>query len=521
VTQPGSVIDEAGGPVQSGPPVLRVRGCSKTFGRSRVLKDVDLEIGAGEIFGLLGQNGSGKSTLIKILAGFHAPEPGAVCEFNGEPLDLPVSTRDRHRLRMGFVHQDLGLVPDLTVLENLRTGRFESTRFGKINWRRERAEARELLQRFSVPARPDQRVGDLPESARAPLAIARALGGLGDFDRSLVILDEPTPYLSSEAVQRLFEAMRTARDAGAAVLFVSHRLDEVLTITDRVGVLRDGAIVGVAPTPEVDEAKLVEMIVGKKIGALYPAPVEPGKKTLLGVKGLSAEKITDVSFEAAEGEIVGFTGLLGTGFEELPYVVAGDVDQTDGEISLDGTPILAGEGIRKRIGKGLVMVPANRPERGAVTDLSVRENITIPRVSDYFRKLLMNHSDERVDVAELMEQFDVRPRDSERQLGTLSGGNQQKAVLAKWVSVRPKVLVLHEPTQGVDVGARKQIFEQIASLARGGTTILIVSVEYKDLCGLADRVFVFGSGGRVRSEVSGAGLTEDALVSECFQAVSR
>jgi ribose transport system ATP-binding protein len=502
-------------------PIVALENLSKTFAGQKALRSVDLAVLPGEIHGLLGQNGSGKSTLIKILAGYYEPDPGAALAVNGRPINLPLHPGEFRRLGMSFVHQNLGLVDTLSVLDNLRVGRYRSRFFWKVNWRHERRRVRQALRRFGVEVDPDKLVSDLPESTRAIVAIARALQELEGHEVGMLILDEPTVYLSREAVDTLFNAVREVARGNISILFVSHRLEEVLAITDRVTVLRDGAVAGTAVTSEVNEDDLVEMIIGRRMTDLYPAPPEPGVKRVLGARNVSGDVVEGASFDVYEGEVLGLTGLIGSGFEELPYLLMGTAPSREGHLILgEKTVALDRMSVRGRIDAGMTLVPANRGRDGAALRLTVAENVSLPKVSSYFRNLLLNHRTERNDVLRLLHDFDVRPPQPGKIFGTLSGGNQQKAIMGKWLSCRPNVLILHEPTQGVDVGARKQIFQQIRNATERGTAVLMVSLEYEDLAHLCDRVIVFRDG-RMVSELSGASLTEDRIVEQCYRGESQ
>lgn len=505
-----------------GQPVISLKGLSKTFGGGRpALDGVALDVMQGEIHGLLGQNGSGKSTLIKVLAGYHTPDPGATLEVNGEPVPLPVAPGQFRDLGMSFVHQNLGLTDTMSVLDNMRVGRYSRGLGWRIPWRSERQRVQEGLRRFELDLDPDTLVSELPQGTRAVIAIARAVQEIEGHERGILVLDEPTPYLPRDAVARLFDAMRKVADDNIAILFISHRLDEVQQITDRVTVLRDGKVVATAETAGLEADDLIEMIVGRRLDDLYPEAPVPGDKLVLGVGDLRGEVVQDLSFDVYAGEVVGLTGLLGTGFEDVPYLLMGTVPAESGVLTFeDGVRPIDTLSVRDRIDLGMVLVPANRERDGIASGLSVAENVTLPRISSYFRRFLMDSRAEHADVTGLLHRFDVRPPDPARAMTTLSGGNQQKAVLGKWLSTNPRVLVLHEPTQGVDVGARKQIFALIREATDHGCAVVLASLEYEDLAHLCDRVLVF-RGGRVTSELSRGELSEERIVERCLRPVER
>jgi len=504
------------------PPVARATRLSKSFDGRKVLREVDLDVMPGEVHALVGQNGSGKSTLIKILSGYHAPDwpsdsPGPRLEVRGEPVDLPLSAPEAGRLGCAFVHQELPIALEATVLENLLVGRFQTAFPGRIRWGRERARVSEALLGFGLDVRPDQLVGGLPGVERAMLAILRALQGLPDDRPGLLVLDEPTAYLPRDGLERVFESIRRVAAAGHGVLVVTHRLGEVFAISDRVSVLRDGSKVKQAATRELTEQAVIEAILGFEMDELYPEAVEREGEVALAVEELSGERLLPFDFELRAGEIVGATGLLGAGYEELPYLLFGARRARSGVIRIGGesheqrrlSPHRAME-------LGMALVPADRRGAGAVLDASVRENVTLPALRRYFRGGLLRSGEERRHVLDVLHRFDVTPPEPDRRMGTLSGGNQQKAHLAKWFDLEPRVLILHEPTQGVDVGARRAIFRLIRDAADSGAAVILASAEYADLAHLCRRALVFREGHLV-AELDGEALTEERIIEQSLR----
>lgn len=498
-------------------PVVATRGMSKTFAGLRVLKDVDVEILPGEVHGLVGQNGSGKSTLIKILAGYHGPDEGSELFVEGKPISLPLSSADPRHFGISFVHQDLGLVETATVLENLRVGRYQTSLGWRISWSNEASITREALARIGSSLDPHALLSTVRDVDRALLAIARALeavrqrGGGG-----LLVLDEPTAYLPRDAAERLFSAMRGVAEAGVGVLFVTHRLDEIEAITDRVSVLRDGVLVTTQATASVSHDQLVEHILGFSLDRLYPEPHESHGERVVSVRGLSGERVQDFSVDLGRGEILGVTGLLGMGHEELPYLLFGAERARTGTLEIDGqTHDLQGLSPRKAIDAGLALSPGNRRRDGGVSAATVTENLTLPSLGNYFQRGRLQYRREERNVGDMIRNFRVTPPDPAAELGTLSGGNQQKALLAKWFHREPTVFLVHEPTQGVDIGAKRQIFQLIREAADAGTSFIVASSEYEDLANICDRVLVLRDG-RVVSSLHGSTLTEERLVEQCF-----
>jgi ribose transport system ATP-binding protein len=497
--------------------VLSARSVSKTFSGKTVLRDLDLEVRPGQVHGLLGQNGSGKSTFIKILAGFHAPDDGASLEIAGKPVALPLDPSEPHLLGLSFVHQDLGLVPEMTVLENLRIRSFETGLGWRIRWRRERRHVREALDRFGLEhVSPRAEIATLRDVERAMVAIVRALEQLKGHTGGLLVLDEPTAYLPRDGVDRLFHAVRTVAAAGHGVLFVTHRLEEVRALTDRVTILRDGAHVETADTASLTERDLIERILGRSLGELYPSAHHMRGDIALSVDGVAGSVVRSFSLRLHHGEIVGLTGLLGMGQEQVPHLLFGSQPATAGRLELAGRPLdLARMSPRRAIAEGIALLPANRLREGAAQAATVTENVTLPTLPVYFRRGLLNHRRERREVAAKMREFQVVPPEPRRVFAKLSGGNQQKALLAKWFATRPRIFLLHEPTQGVDIGAKQQIFARIRDVAEAGGAVVIASVEYEDLAHLCDRVLVFRDG-EVVAELRGADLVEHRIVEQCF-----
>jgi ribose transport system ATP-binding protein len=500
------------------PAVIAARNFSKTFTGRTVLQSVDLDVLPGEVHGLLGQNGSGKSTLIKILAGFHHPDEGASLTVRGSDVPLPLRPGGARRHGMSFVHQDLGLAAELTVLENFRVGLYDTRLAWRVNWREERRIVRAALRRYGARCEPDALVSSLGEVDRAMVAIARALEELRTGDGGLLVLDEPTPYLPRDGVERLFASVREAAASGIGVLFVTHRLEEVHALTDRVTILRDGRLVGTTVAASASEADLIELILGFALDELYPAPHDSVGDVALSMRHVNADDVKDLDLELRRGEIVGVTGLLGMGWERVPYLIFGADSGATGSIEVGGrTHQLDDFTPAKAMRRGMALLPANRLRDGGVPSATVTENLTLPTVGTYFSGGLLKHRREVRRVAELLEEFQVSPPDPDRTFATLSGGNQQKVLVAKWLETKPKVLLLHEPTQGVDVGARAQIFTRIRDAAEAGTAVVLASSEYEDLVHLCDRVIIFRDG-RAVSEVSGAALTVERLVEQSLRA---
>jgi ribose transport system ATP-binding protein len=504
-------------------PVVALRNLSKTFGGARALDGVALTVLPGEVHGLLGENGSGKSTLIKVLAGFHAPDDGEL-EINGEPVKLPLAPGKFAGLGLSFVHQDLGLIRELTVLENLRIVELASSGSWKIDWRRERRRARETFERFDVPLRPDAVVNDISETDRALLAIIRATEDIkeatGADRRGLLILDEPTVFLPKEGTERLFAIVRDIVAKHASVLFVSHDLDEVREITDRVTVLRDGRVHGTVVTKDANEGQLVEMIIGRRLAQLeLDRPDTSATSIGASVRDLRSPLLRGVSFEVRQGEVLGVTGLMGSGFEEIPYLLFGAKSCTGGELATDGaTYDLKSMTPKRALGADMALIPADRQRDGAVGSLTVGDNVMLQVLDDYEPARLQRRRLSSTS-GELLRTYDVRPSDPGVIYQSLSGGNQQKALLAKWMQTDPRLLLLHEPTQGVDVGAREQIFRTLSAAAESGMSIIVASSDYDQLATVCDRVLVIGRG-RIVRELAGSDVTKERVAEQVYNSVT-
>jgi ribose transport system ATP-binding protein len=503
-------------------PALRVERLSKHFGGVQALGQVSLEVAPGEVHGLLGANGSGKSTLIKIVAGFHQPEPGGRLWVNGIEAKLPLAPGAFHELGLSFVHQDLGLIPSLTVAENLFIGAVASRWSWRLSWRKESRRAAAILSGYGVEIDPARPAGELSRLEQAMLAIIRALersaAGPG-AERTLLVLDETTVFLPRSGIERLFSLVRSTVARGAGVLFVSHDLDEVREITDRVTVLRDGHVQGTIPTRSATKGELIEMMIGRTL-AQSTAVHLPARSGPAASINLRADGLAPLELDVRQGEIVGLTGLVGSGFERLPYLAFGAEPVTDGKMTVGEVTVpLASLTPARALDHGVVLLPANRPRDGVVAELSIAENVMLPVLERYRRGLRLRRRALARDARTLLERFDVRPNVPRAPYGTLSGGNQQKALLAKWLQLEPKLLLLDEPTQGVDVAAREQIISIISQVAAAGAAVICASSDHDQLARLCDRVLVFARG-RISAELRGDKVSKQAITEASFEAFS-
>ena len=487
-------------------PLLLVEGLSKTFPGLRALDDVGFTVDTGEIVALVGQNGSGKSTLVKVLTGIHDADPGARIEVRG---------RDGGdgRTAIHVIHQDLGLVGQLNTVENLDLGRHHGLGAALPVHRRDEVQhARELLRTFDAAFDVTVPVSRLTPAERTIVAIARALDGWTD-PHGLLILDEPTAALHSDEVGRLFTAVRRAAARGAGVIFVSHRLDEVMDLADRVVVLRDGRLVADTPVAALDHTELVRLIVGSALEQSAPRDRRGPGELALRVRDLAGGTVRDVGLDVRAGEVLGVSGILGSGREHLAALLFGALPRTCGDVAVGGVALPPGDA-RRAIRAGVAYVPADRHADGAVMTMRVRENVTLPDLRRLRRRWgRLDATAERREVANWVRQVGLRPAEPERPLELFSGGNQQKVVLAKWLRNGPRVLLLDEPTQGVDVGAKASIYELVRDAAAAGTAVLMTSSDTAELASLCDRVVVMRHG-TACAELQGRDLTEERLVVE-------
>ncbi len=501
-----------GAPIADEPPaaqtIVRIQALSKTFPGQQALRGVSLSLRAREVHALCGQNGSGKSTLIKVLSGYHQPDPGARIELLGEQI-APWKGEGRRRLH--FIHQELGLIDSLNAVENLALGHgYGTLGLMPIRWRRQAIQAHRLLLRLGIEIDLTRPVGELTSIERTMIAVARALRGWED-DAGLLVLDEPTVSMSKPEVDRLFSAVREIASRGAAVLYVSHRMEEIFAVAQWVSVLREGSLVMSQPVAAVTHDEVVEAIAGGLVGEhTRGTQMLPGQKRItLKAKSISGNAVQGASFEVAAGEILGVTGLAGSGVDDLAELLFGSYPLEAGEIELDGATLGRLSPYRAKQ-LGMALVPANRAVKGCIPAFSARENMTLPSLSGLQDFTGIRRRREREVVFEWMRRVELRPQDPELPLASFSGGNQQKAVIARWLRLDPRVLILHEPTQGVDVGARVAIRQLLTDAASRDTAIIICSCDVVDLIKLCDRLIVLDSG-RVVSQLTGAELSEERV----------
>ena len=486
-------------------PLLALSGVSKSFGAVAALRDARLELYAGEAHALVGENGAGKSTLVKILAGAHAPDTGTLM-LDGRPLVLS-GPADARAAGIAVIYQEPTLFPDLSVAENIFMGRQPLRSLRRIDAAAMRARTRELFERLGVHIDPDRPARGLSIADQQLVEIAKALS----FDARVLVMDEPTAALSGVEVERLFAVTRSLRDSGTAVLFISHRFDEIFSLCQRITVMRDGQWVSTDPVEALTVDEVVRRMVGREVSTLYPKQDSVVREPRLEVRGLTRHGIfSDVSFTVHGGEIVALAGLVGAGRSEVIRAVFG-IDRYDaGEVLVDGRRLPRGN-TSAAIAAGLALVPEDRRQQGLVMELSVARNTTLPRRWSLSRLGLLSGAAERRFARVWADRLRVKAARLTDPVATLSGGNQQKVVLAKWLATEPRVLIVDEPTRGIDVGTKAEVHRLLAQLAAEGVAVLMVSSELPEVLGMADRVLVMHEG-RLVANIPREGANEESVM---------
>ncbi len=491
---------------------LEVRHVSKTFSGGKALDDVSFALGRGQVHALIGGNGSGKSTLVKCLAGIQPTDPGGEVIVGGHAVSGHHISPDWARTNgLRFVHQDPGTFPTMTVKENFALGHGFPAAGGLIRWKVLETRARDLLDRFNIAARPGQLLGDLRPADRAMIAIARAMQDRYEGHAeavSTLVLDEPTASLPEDEVELLLSAIRGYVADGLAIVFISHRLDEVTAISDTVTVLRDGRLVASRSAEGLREEDLVRFIVGEALEErVTDAGVDTFGDVVASMKHVTAGPLSDVSLAVRAGEVLGIAGLLGSGRTELLQTLFGGLKIEAGTLEVGGREVRF-NGPQDAMKHGVAFVPEDRAE-AVFASMTVRENFSAPNLKRYSR-VLVNRRQEKAEATASMDRFGVKSAGYEIPISLLSGGNQQKVVLARWLKRNPQLLLLDEPTQGVDVGARAEAYAIIREAAESGMAVIIVSSDFEELADLSDRVLVL-TDGRVTAELEGADVSRHTL----------
>lgn len=486
-------------------PLLELKDIDKSFPGVKALSGATLRIYPGRVMALVGENGAGKSTLMKVLTGIYKKDAGEViyqgesCTFNG-----PKSSQEAG---IGIIHQELNLIPELTIAENIFLGREFTRAFGAIDWKKMYAEADKLLARLNLAYSSHRLVSELSIGDQQMVEIAKVLS----FGSKVIIMDEPTDALTDTETESLFSVIRELRDQGCGIVYISHRLKEIFEICDDVTVLRDGQFIGEKPVASLKEDTLIEMMVGRKLEDQYPRINIPQGKTKLNVINLSGEDVHDVSFSLHENEILGISGLMGAGRTELMKIIYGALPKTNGTVELDGKPCQIkkpAEGLEQ----GIVYISEDRKRDGLVLGMSVKENMSLTALRYFSRGMgVLNHKEEQLTVGDFIKLFNIKTPSMDQTIGFLSGGNQQKVAIARGLMTRPKVLILDEPTRGVDVGAKKEIYQLINKFKQEGLSIILISSEMPEVMGMSDRILVMHEG-RISGEFSAHNVTQEMLM---------
>ncbi len=470
-------------------PLLTLQRAAKSFGGVRALRGVDFELHAGEVHALLGENGAGKSTLIKIITGAHRPDSGEIT-VAGRKLDALTPSLAQH-LGIACIYQQPALFPDLTVEENIGLRLEPGHPWRRIDWRARRTRATELLRRVGAVIAPTAEVRSLSMPEQQLVEIACAVGA----GARIVVMDEPTASLTHREQQQLFAVVRELRAGGVGVIYISHRLEEIFALADRVTILRDGASVGTHPVSALDETTMIKLMVGREVAQLYPPSESSPGETVLAVSalGCASSGVRGVSFDVRRGEIFGLAGLVGAGRTELARVLFGQTPADVGEILLNGARITV-RSPGDAIALGIAYVPEDRRRHGVILDMPIEENMTMAIHRRIFPAAWLNFNRERKLALEFVRDLAVKCAGPDAPGGSLSGGNQQKVSLARWLATKPKLLILDEPTQGVDIGAKSEIHKIIRRLAKEGLAVILISSDLPEILGMSDRIGVMRGG---------------------------
>jgi rhamnose transport system ATP-binding protein len=500
-----SVRHETDIAVGASTPVLALNGVTKTFPGVKALSEVSLQLYPGQVTALMGENGAGKSTVVKILTGIYQPDGGDI-HVDGQPTQFPTA-QAAGRAGVTVIHQETVLFDELSVAENIFLGHAPRGRFGLIDTRAMMQRATEILASIGAEIAPSDKLKDLGIASKHLVAIARALS----IDARVVIMDEPTAALSHKEIEELYQLVETLKAQGKAILFISHKFDEIFRIADRYTVFRDGALVGEGRIADVTEAELVKLMVGRDVDQVFPERQRAPGDEIMRVTGFAhPTEFADISFTLRRGEILGFYGLVGAGRSEVMQALFGITRAASGALQIEGAPVTI-RSAADAVGHGIVYVPEDRGTQGAITVLPIFQNVTLPSIGRTSRNGFLQLAEEFKLARQYTERLDLRAASLDTHVGNLSGGNQQKVVIAKWLATQPKVIILDEPTKGIDIGSKAAVHEFMAELAAEGLAVIMVSSEIPEVLGMSDRVIVMREG-RIAAELGREGLTPETLV---------
>ena len=485
--------------------LLTVKNITKTFPGVKALQDVSLDVKRGEVLSLMGENGAGKSTLIKILAGVYSKDDGKII-FDDKEVEIN-SPIESQNLGISTIFQELNLIPNLSIAENIFVGRENRSNHFLYSRKKTIRQAEKLMDEVGLHCDPDKLVKDLPLSQRQMVEVAKALS----LNARLIIMDEPTSSLTERETETLFGIIDKLKRSGVSVIFVSHKMNEVQRISDRVHILRDGVYIGCLEKEDVTEEKIIQMMVGRKFESIFDKEQVPITDTVLEVKNLSTkDMLKDVSFKVRKGEILGFAGLVGAGRTEVMRAIFGIDKKDSGEIYMEGKKADI-RSPQDAIRYGIGLVPEDRKNQGLVLGMTVKENISMPSLERISRAGFIDLQEEREMAEEYVEKLKVKTPGLEQKVVNLSGGNQQKVVISRWLATNPKVLILDEPTRGIDVGAKKEIHKLVSSLARQGIAIIMISSEMPEILGMSDRIIVMNEG-RIKGELQRGSASQEKIM---------
>lgn len=483
---------------------IEMRGISKSFGNNKVLEKIDLVLQTGEVHALMGENGAGKSTLMNILTGLFPATTGQIVIDNKEMV-FP-NPQEAEKFGISFIHQEMNTWPDMTVLENLFLGREIKTRFGFLNQKDMESKAQKAFNRLGISIPLHARIGNLSVGQQQMIEIAKSL--LSDV--SILIMDEPTAALTDRETEKLFDIIRGLKAEGVGIIYISHRMEEIFKITDLVTVMRDGIVVDTKAIGETNPDELVRKMVGREIQDYYPEKVTKIGDVAFEVENLSGESFENISFQVRKGEILGFSGLMGAGRTEVMRVLFGLDRKIGGNIKIDDK-IIDIKNPSQAIAHGIGFLTEDRKTEGLILEFSIKDNMTLPSTKDFSKKGFFDDKTAELFVQQLIDRLQVKSGTPDMTVGNLSGGNQQKVVLAKWIGIAPKVLILDEPTRGVDVGAKREIYQLMNELAERGVPIIVVSSDLPEVLGVSDRIIVMHEG-RISGELSRDEATQEKVM---------
>ncbi|MFF2854771.1 sugar ABC transporter ATP-binding protein [Peribacillus sp. NPDC058002] len=482
----------------------------KSFSEITILNEVNLSLYQGEVVALMGENGAGKSTLMKVLCGVHKPDSGEII-INDKNVRI-INPRKAHDLGVRIVHQELSLIDHLTVAENIFLGNEPST-CGVIDHKKMRRLSQELLDKYGFCLDVNQKVKSLSIANKQLVEIAKATLG----DAKIIILDEPTSALAQNEIKQLFEIINLLKATGVSIIYISHKLDEIIEVCERVVVLKDGNNSGESLIKDVTEEKIIQMMVGREVQYTYTKQIDDHAPVILEVEGLGNDVIDNVNFSLRKGEIIGVAGLMGSGRTQLLETLFGVRSVKRGTISIDGKPIENSSPLHA-IKNRFAFVTEDRKRNGLVLQLSVKQNNTLPSLSNYVKNFRINETKRTKISDKNIKEFNIKASSINQKIDRLSGGNQQKVVLSKWVNTNPRVLLIDEPTRGVDVGAKAEIYTQLKHLTSDGLSIIMVSSELPEILAMSDRILIMNSG-KVGGIIERAEATEEVVMKYAIEGV--